>query len=29
VLPHPMTSQPLDLEAPLPPDMAQFWAGLS
>jgi 23S rRNA pseudouridine1911/1915/1917 synthase len=27
-LPHPITREPLDLAAPLPEDMAAFWAGL-
>jgi 23S rRNA pseudouridine1911/1915/1917 synthase len=29
VLPHPITGASLDLEAPLPGDMADFWASLS
>jgi 23S rRNA pseudouridine1911/1915/1917 synthase len=28
-LPHPITGAPLAVEAPLPPDMAGFWASLS
>jgi 23S rRNA pseudouridine1911/1915/1917 synthase len=27
-LPHPITQEPLRIEAPLPPDMAGFWSGL-
>jgi len=27
-LPHPMTGEPLAVEAPLPPDMRNFWAAL-
>jgi 23S rRNA pseudouridine1911/1915/1917 synthase len=27
-LAHPITGAPLELEAPLPPDMSDFWAGL-
>jgi 23S rRNA pseudouridine1911/1915/1917 synthase len=27
-LPHPMTGRPLEVQAPVPPDMSDFWGGL-